>query len=90
MCLCGRFRGKKGEGEGARLVGRLLGTYDTSNRITCLEAFVMIPRPAGLIDDDDDDSEDGEYGEYGDEEFEDFSAAEGGGSGDSDSDSDSE
>ena len=78
---------KKGEGEGARHVGRLLGTYDTSNRITCLEAFVMIPRPAGLIDDDDDDSEDGEYG---DEEFEDFSAAEGEGSGDSGSDSDGE
>ena len=74
---------EKEEEEGQpRRVGRLLGTYDTSNRITCLEAFVMTPRPASLVDDDDDDSE-GE--ENGDEEFEDFSAAEEEGDGDSDS-----
>lgn len=48
-------------------VGKLLGTYDTQNRITCLEAFIMIPRPEGVEDsedefedssDEDDDEED--------------------------------
>ncbi|KAK0637267.1 WD40-repeat-containing domain protein, partial [Bombardia bombarda] len=37
---------KSGEVEG-RQVGKLLGTYETQNRITCLEAFIMIPRPDG-------------------------------------------
>ncbi|KAK4186640.1 WD40-repeat-containing domain protein [Podospora australis] len=40
-------------------VGKLLGTYGTQNRITCLEAFVMIPKPDG--------AEDSEY-EFGDSE----------------------
>lgn len=31
-------------------VGRLVGLYETGNRITCLEAFVMIPRPEGAED----------------------------------------
>ncbi|KAI0010271.1 insulin-induced protein-domain-containing protein [Xylariaceae sp. FL0662B] len=31
-------------------VGKLLGTYETQNRITCLEAFEMIPRPEGVDD----------------------------------------
>ncbi|KAK1832356.1 WD40-repeat-containing domain protein [Podospora conica] len=35
-----------GEDEGRR-VGRLLGTYETQNRITCLGAFAMIPKPEG-------------------------------------------
>ncbi|KAK1750645.1 WD40-repeat-containing domain protein [Echria macrotheca] len=34
-------------GEEGRQVGKLLGTYGTQNRITCLEAFIMIPRPDG-------------------------------------------
>ncbi|TDZ49913.1 Protein MAK11 [Colletotrichum trifolii] len=45
--------------------GKLLGTYDTQNRITCLAAFVMIPRPDGVEESEDeveeedsDDSED--------------------------------
>lgn len=29
----------------ANQVGQLLGSYETQNRITCMEAFVMIPRP---------------------------------------------
>ncbi len=41
-------------------VGALLGTYETQNRITCLEAFVMIPRPPG--------SEESEYEFESDEE----------------------
>ncbi|RYP68336.1 hypothetical protein DL771_006722 [Monosporascus sp. 5C6A] len=51
-------KGKDGDEE-ARRVGRLLGTYDTSNRITCLEAFVMIPRPEGVEDSEDEDGDDG-------------------------------
>lgn len=35
-----------------KTVGKLLGTYETQNRITCVEAFEMIPRP-----DDAEDSE---------------------------------
>jgi protein MAK11 len=36
-----------GIGKAAKQVGRLLGMYETQNRITCVEAFVMIPRPLG-------------------------------------------
>ncbi|RYP13627.1 hypothetical protein DL767_010637 [Monosporascus sp. MG133] len=49
----------KDRDEEAKRVGRLLGTYDTSNRITCLEAFVMIPRPEGVEDSEDEDGDDG-------------------------------
>lgn len=38
-------------------VGRLLGTYETSNRITCLKAFVMLPKADGVQDDSEDDLE---------------------------------
>jgi protein MAK11 len=38
-------------------VGKLVGTYETNNRITCLEAFVMIPLPDGAVDDDVDEDE---------------------------------
>lgn len=31
-------------------VGKLLATNETGNRITCLEAFVMLPLPEGLAD----------------------------------------
>ncbi|KAM7223642.1 WD40-repeat-containing domain protein [Rhypophila decipiens] len=51
----------KGEKDG-KVVGELLGTYETNNRITCLEAFVMIPRPDG--------AEESEY-EFESEESED-------------------
>ncbi|KAI1093315.1 WD40 repeat-like protein [Rostrohypoxylon terebratum] len=37
----------------APTVGRLLGTYETQNRITCVEAFIMIPRPEGVKDSED-------------------------------------
>ncbi|KAK2604810.1 hypothetical protein N8I77_007710 [Diaporthe amygdali] len=33
--------------------GKLLGTHDTQNRITCMEAFVMIPRPEGVEESED-------------------------------------
>ncbi|CAK7221059.1 Protein mak11 [Sporothrix curviconia] len=48
----------------APLLGTLLGTYKTQDRITCVEAFVMIPRPDGVEDSDveeggeEDESED--------------------------------
>ncbi|KXJ97438.1 WD40-repeat-containing domain protein [Microdochium bolleyi] len=48
---------KQDGGEATRQLGRLLGTYETQNRITCLEAFVMIPRPEG-VEDSEDESED--------------------------------
>ncbi|KAM3069190.1 Protein mak11 [Clarireedia jacksonii] len=54
--------------------GKLIGTYETSNRITCLKAFVMIPTPEGVEDEDIEIAE-------GEDEEED---------GDSDSDSDSD
>ncbi|KJZ73248.1 hypothetical protein HIM_07445 [Hirsutella minnesotensis 3608] len=48
-------------------LGTLLGTYETRNRITCMTAFLMIPRPEGaedseedLDEDDDDEDEDDE------------------------------
>ncbi|KAK0711539.1 WD40-repeat-containing domain protein [Lasiosphaeris hirsuta] len=37
-------------GDKGRQVGKLLGTYETQNRITCVEAYVMIPRPEGAED----------------------------------------
>ncbi|KAK5629583.1 hypothetical protein RRF57_005298 [Xylaria bambusicola] len=56
--------------------GRLLGTYETQNRITCLSAFVMITRDEGAEDSDDEfddeetdnieDDDDEESGENGD------------------------
>lgn len=56
-------------------VGQLLGTYETGNRITCLEAFVMLPK----MEEGEDNTEDLE-------DFEGFDDDEG--SGDSNSDSD--
>lgn len=57
---------KKGE-ETAKPAGTLLGTYETQNRITCVEAFVMIPRPDGVEESEEEreeeDSEDESSGE---------------------------
>lgn len=45
-------------------LGTLLGAYQTPDRITCLESFVMIPRPDGVedsdVEDDDEDEEEEE------------------------------
>jgi protein MAK11 len=43
--------------EKSKQIGALLGTYDTNNRITCVDAFVMIPRPEGAEDSDLEDQE---------------------------------
>ncbi|KAL2132492.1 hypothetical protein VTI74DRAFT_3735 [Chaetomium olivicolor] len=54
----------KGDGKAPKQVGKLLGQYETQNRITCVEAFVMIPRPAGAeeseyeFDSEEEDEED--------------------------------
>lgn len=37
----------------AREVGRLIGTYETGNRITCLKAFVMSGPPEGSFSEDE-------------------------------------
>ncbi|OLN81602.1 Protein MAK11 [Colletotrichum chlorophyti] len=61
----------KGKSKGeAKQAGKLLGTYSTNNRITCVAAFTMIPRPEGVQEsedeaeeessDDSDDEEDDE------------------------------
>ncbi|KAI1766057.1 WD40 repeat-like protein [Hypoxylon sp. FL1150] len=54
----------KGAGAGtskaAKTTGKLLGTYETQNRITCVEAFEMIPRPEDVEDSEDDLDEDDE------------------------------
>ncbi|KAJ3571748.1 hypothetical protein NPX13_g5274 [Xylaria arbuscula] len=57
-------------------IGKSLGTYETQNRITCLSAFVMIPREEGAQDSDD---------EFGDEEIDNLDDEDDEDSGDSDS-----
>jgi protein MAK11 len=61
-----RATGKETPG---KRVGQLLGTYETQNRIVCVEAFVMIPRPegadesefeSGIEESEDGDSEEAE------------------------------
>jgi protein MAK11 len=61
--------GAAGAGKGqSKQVGKLLGLYETQNRITCVEAFVMIPRPVGVeeseyefeSDESDDDEDSGD------------------------------
>ncbi|KAI1327885.1 WD40 repeat-like protein [Xylariaceae sp. FL0255] len=47
----------------AKQVGTLLGTYDTQNRITCVGAFTMIPRPEGVEDSEDEFDDDEELSE---------------------------
>ncbi|KAK4146913.1 WD40-repeat-containing domain protein [Dichotomopilus funicola] len=43
----GELLGQTRPGKQHTQAGDLLGVYETQNRITCLEAFVMITRPAG-------------------------------------------
>jgi protein MAK11 len=43
----------KKENKDGLAVGALAGTYKTHDRITCMAAFLMIPRPEGLEDSDD-------------------------------------
>ncbi|KAI1168042.1 WD repeat domain-containing protein [Nemania serpens] len=46
--------------ENPKQIGKLLGTYDTQNRITCLSGFAMIPRGEGVEDSDDEFDDDNE------------------------------
>lgn len=59
-----------GKNKTSKQVGNLLGTYGTQNRITCLEAFIMIPRPQGAEESEYefDDSEEEEEEEDSDDE----------------------
>ncbi|KAK6210135.1 WD repeat domain-containing protein [Colletotrichum tabaci] len=60
----------KGKGKGkteAKQAGKLLGTYNTNNRITCVAAFAMIPRPEG-VESEDEDAEDSDDSDEDDEE----------------------
>lgn len=61
------------EGQTVKAAGKLLGTYETQNRITCVEAFVMIPRPDGVEDSEDepesaDEEEEEEAGQDSEDE----------------------
>ncbi|KAG5931830.1 hypothetical protein E4U53_001577 [Claviceps sorghi] len=47
-------------GEHEKPMGRLLGSCETQNRITCLAGYLMLPRPEGVEDSDDDDDDDDE------------------------------
>lgn len=58
----------RASGEGVKTVGKLLGTYETQNRITCVEAFVMIPRPEGVEDSEDEEEEEADASEDSDDE----------------------
>ena len=54
-------------------VGRLLGTYDTHNRITCTTAFLMIPRPEGAEDSEDEEEDEVESELEGEQDSDDES-----------------
>ncbi|KAL2109402.1 hypothetical protein VUR80DRAFT_2499 [Thermomyces stellatus] len=60
------------KGTEASEVGKEMGVYGTQNRITCLEGFVMIPRPEGVEESDaeewEDESDDDEDDEDEDSE----------------------
>jgi len=50
-------------------VGKLLSTYETGNRITCMKAFVMLPaEDQSTLDDLDEEDDDSEEEESSDEE----------------------
>ena len=68
--------------ESGKQVGELLGTYETGNRITCLVAFLMLPRLEGT-------DEEGK-GEGDEDEFEGLSGEEVGGSSESEIESESD
>ncbi|KGQ07652.1 Protein MAK11 [Beauveria bassiana D1-5] len=61
-------------GQQGEQVGELAGLYETHNRITCLAAFVMIPRPDDAEDSEEEpDEEDEEEEEEGSDDSEDES-----------------
>jgi protein MAK11 len=57
----------QGNGKTEDAKGELLGTYETQNRITCMTAFMMIPRPEGVEDSEDELDEEEEESDSGDE-----------------------
>lgn len=61
---------KEEEKEKVKQIATLLGTTETTNRITCLAAFVMIPRPEGVEAEELATYGNGEDDEEGEEEVE--------------------
>ncbi|KAJ5368373.1 uncharacterized protein N7496_008133 [Penicillium cataractarum] len=57
-----KSKGSKESKDTTRQTGKLLTTYETGNRITCLAAFVMLPAedPSSLFDSADEESEEEE------------------------------
>ncbi|KAH7326371.1 WD40-repeat-containing domain protein [Stachybotrys elegans] len=53
-------RSSKQQQPDQQTVGKLLGTYETRNRITCMAAYLMIPRPEGVEDSEDEEEEEEE------------------------------
>ncbi|KAG6014171.1 hypothetical protein E4U43_006857 [Claviceps pusilla] len=54
-----------GEREHEKPMGRLLGSCETQNRITCLAGYLMIPRPEGVEDSEEEEEEEEEEDEEG-------------------------
>ena len=67
---------RRGSKQRPQQVGRLLGTYETQNRITCLVAFAMIPRPEGAEDSEDEEEDEGGEAESESDDDEDEDEAE--------------
>lgn len=63
-------KAKAAAAENKQSVGRLLGTYETQNRITCVEAFVMIPRPEG-VEESEDEADEGDEAEDSEQDSDD-------------------
>ncbi|KAI5459840.1 WD40-repeat-containing domain protein [Mariannaea sp. PMI_226] len=61
-------QGQSKEGNAEAQMGKLLGTYETQNRITCMTAFMMIPRPEGAEDSEDEADEEEDDDEDSDDE----------------------
>ncbi|KAI1425961.1 WD domain-containing protein [Xylaria sp. FL1777] len=70
--------------ESPEQIGKQLGTYETQNRITCLGAFVMIPRAEGAQDSDDEFDEIDNSEEEDDEDDNDENSEDGDDDGDDD------
>lgn len=57
--------------EEPKQVGKLLGTYETTNRVTCLEAFIMLPS----VDEENEDEDVGDEVGIDDDDVEEDSAS---------------
>ncbi|KZZ87299.1 WD40/YVTN repeat-like-containing domain protein [Moelleriella libera RCEF 2490] len=53
---------KKEQHQHQQQLGKLLGVYETQNRITCVASYLMIPRPEGAEDSEDEGDEEDDAG----------------------------